>query len=89
MPGPSLLPPALVTIPKYASAFPKPPPKPVAKQPTATDVYTVTQAPTLPHDVTQAWRLFWHELGSNLPWYINHCRASRKALRQAAVSHGR
>lgn len=44
---------------------------------------------TLPADALRAWRGLWHELGHNLPWYINHSRATRRGLRAFGATHGK
>ncbi len=40
-------------------------------------------------DTMQAWRGLWHELGHNLPWYINHSRKIRRGLRAFGSTHGK
>jgi len=64
------------------------PPKPVTR-PWISVPSLATSAPgPLPPDVLSAWRGLWHALGSNLPWYINHSRKSRRALRAFVKTHG-
>ena len=81
MPGP-------IFVPGARNTSRPPPPKPV----TRAQVQPVNQpeAPAylVPPQVTGSWAAFWHALDSNLPWYINHCRASRRALRGMAKAHG-
>jgi hypothetical protein len=66
----------------------KSPPKPQA----SAEVYTVVQpnplAVPIPAEPLKAWRQLWHSLGSNLPWYINHSRATRRAMRRTMSTRG-
>ena len=65
-----------------------PPPKPVAKPRTAPPPTKGGPLVPIPAEPIAAWRAFWHELGSNLPWYINHSRASRRALNRFVRAGG-
>ena len=80
MPGPVYVPGATITS--------RPPPKPITRP--------WIRVPNLPADTTTAglaeplaaWRGLWHAVGFNLPFYINHSRASRRALRSFGATHG-
>ena len=65
-----------------------PPPKPVAKPQTHPAPPSAGPLTPIPAEPLAAWRSLWHELGSNLPWYINHSRATRRELRALARTHG-
>lgn len=81
MPGPVYVPGATITS--------RPPPKPVVRPwVSVPDLAGAADAPVLPANVTEAWRGLWHALGSNLPYYVNHSRSSRKALRAMGRTHG-
>jgi hypothetical protein len=67
----------------------KAPPKPTYG-PKLTESATVSVADQpVPADVMAAWRGLWHAIGSNLPWYVNHSRANRRAMRASLKAHGR
>jgi hypothetical protein len=80
--------PGPVYVPGATNTSRQPPPKPVTKAWITVPDLPDADAATLPPDVIHSWRGFWHALGSNLPWYINHCRASRRTLRQLGRTHG-
>jgi hypothetical protein len=79
------------TPPAVYPAFPgrgKHPPKP-----SASAWVTVPELPTgplveIPAEPLKAWRQLWHAMGSSLPWYINHSRATRRAMRRTLHSRG-
>lgn len=80
MPGP-------VYVPGAKLPLMHPPPKPVVKPWVTVPDLPNADVAVLPADVTAAWRGLWHALGQNLPWYINHSRTSRKALRAFGRAH--
>jgi hypothetical protein len=80
--------PGPVYVPGATNTSRPPPPKPVTKPWISAPSLPNADAAAIPQDVTQAWRSLWHALGSNLPWYINHSRASRRTLRQLGRTHG-
>jgi hypothetical protein len=80
--------PGPVYVPGATNTSRPPPPKPVAKAWVTVPDLPNADAATLPPDVLSSWRGLWHSLGSNLPWYINHCRSSRRTLRALGKTHG-
>jgi Lysozyme like domain len=74
--------------PNFAPAVRKAPPKPTVRPWVTVPALTNVPVVDIPPGPVQAWRGLWHELGSNLPFYINHSRASRRALRAAGRLHG-
>lgn len=81
MPGPVYVPGA--KLPHFA-----PPPKPVVKPWITLPELPAGPVVAIPADVTASWRGLWHALGSNLPFYINHSRANRRAMRRFMKTHG-
>jgi len=81
MPGP-------IYVPGAKNTSRPGPPKPETKPWVAFPKITTPTTPTVPPDVLHAWRGFWHALGSNLPWYINHSRATRRAMNHFLRTHG-
>jgi hypothetical protein len=81
MPGPAY-------DPKRNPGARKAPPKPVVKPwVTVPKVGQMTEAEALAQPLA-AWRGLWHAVGSNLPFYINQSRASRRSLRAFGALHG-
>jgi hypothetical protein len=80
--------PGPVYVPGATNTSRQPPPKPVTKSQVYGPPAPDTEPATLPPDVLSSWRGLWHSLGSNLPWYINHCRSSRRTLRALGKTHG-
>lgn len=64
------------------------PPKPVTRPWVNVPKLAAGPLVPIPPEPIAAWRSFWHELGSNLPWYINHSRASRRALNRYVRAGG-
>lgn len=81
MPGPIYVPGA--KLPRIA-----PPPKPVAKPWITTPDLPNVPLVAIPPEPLAAWRSLWHAIGSNLPWYVNHSRASRRAMNGMLRTHG-
>lgn len=81
MPGP-------VYVPGAKNTSVPAPPKPVAKPTTSPAATSTGPLVPIPAEPLAAWRSFWHELGANLPWYINHSRATRRGMRGFARTHG-
>lgn len=64
------------------------PPKPVAKPWLTVPPIAADATAPLPPTVTHVFRAFWHALGTDLPFSINHSRASRRAMRAFLRTHG-
>jgi hypothetical protein len=81
MPGP-------IYVPGARNTSVPPPPKPVTKPQTTPAAPSSGPLARIPSEPIQAWRGLWHVRGSNLPWYINHSRKTRRAMSAFAKTHG-
>jgi hypothetical protein len=81
MPGPAYDP---VRNPGAHKAAPKPVVTPWVSLPKLTNVPLAD----IPPQPIHAFNGLWHALGSNLPFYINQSRASRRSLRALGKTHG-
>lgn len=64
------------------------PPKPVVTPWVSLPNLPQPPLTTIPPEPLAAWRGLWHAIGSNLPFYVNQSRATRRALRSFMVTHG-
>jgi hypothetical protein len=80
--------PGPVYVPGAKNTSGPPPPKPVVQPWVTVPTLPNANAATVPAEALHAWRGLWHAIGSNLPYYINNSRASRRSMNRTLRTHG-